>query len=298
MRKFWAGLLVSALLAVGGAATTKANPQPAAGAKATTPVLPFQAKVDFPPGFDPSQVKPVTPGNYPNVPINRPEFLPKNPQKVSPDAVWHGTNNCYPSGTAGYQQGCVNPNYVAVGSTYLHYGTNPYTGSGRVVYIVDEIAGTRASEWLVWLINLENQGWYSQNNNRPYFVYFEAGWLRSQGSGYSDYQNCGGSYLQYIEFCSTTASTSSAQWTNNNTTGHIGTGDGRISALNATCCNNNADYYVEYSVLHEFGHLWGLAHTDECASVMTYCSTVGNQYLWYSALDQQVLASIYDGHVS
>lgn len=99
--------------------------------------------------------------------------------------------------------------------------------------------------------------------------------------------------MQFVEFCEnpgTDRSYASWSW---DSAGHLTTGDARIGALEGN------DYYVQYSVYHELGHVpLGLAHTDECASVMTYCSTVGTQYLRFTGTDFYVLNVLYDAHPS
>lgn len=253
-----------------------------------------------PPGLDLSQVRGPDQRHYPSLPINSRAHLP-NPDRLREDHSPRRTaHNCYPPGTGGYQENCVNPNYQLAGDWVSHYGVDPYNGQNvaRYVYVVDEMEGTRASQWLAWYLSYLNQYWWPQQPNgiRPYFLYFSGSWLRAQHPAYANYHGCNGSLVQFMEFCPTVPGRSSASWSIRDSQGHVGTGDARIGALHATP-GGAGDPYVEYSVVHEFGHLHGLAHTDECASVMTYCWTVGNQYLFYSATDYAVLASIYDSHV-
>lgn len=40
----------------------------------------------------------------------------------------------------------------------------------------------------------------------------------------------------------------------------------------------------------------GHAHDDDCASVMTYCSTFGTRYLWYGGNQVAVYQFLYQAH--
>lgn len=256
----------------------------------------------LPPGMDISKLGKVDKQNLPNLPINDASFLPKKPVKDNPKNKQISLNGCYPPGAYGYQAICVNPNYeqTATGG-YSHYGVDPYNGAGvyRYVYIVDEVAGTRASEWLAWLINDLNTNWFPGNpsNTRPYFIYFEASWLRAQNPGYSAYHDCQGSLRQFVEVCAAAPGNIASTGFSNDAASHVGTADIHIDALTGGPVYSPADYYTSYEVLHEFGHAFGLAHDTDCESPMTYCGTIGTKYLWYTASNYAVLNSLY-GHIN
>jgi hypothetical protein len=252
---------------------------------------------------------------HPNLPINDRRFLPDPAklQKGGPQTnVAHGS--CYPSnvGTGGgYQGNCVSLGaqqccFQASGGWVSHFGVDPYNGGGtkRYVYIIDEMEGTRASQWLVWYTNHLNQTWHPQNasGKRPYFVYFTGSYLRSLHPAYASYSGCNGSFDQFMEFCLRyhPQGTSSSAWSTKDVGinggpgyGKVGTGDAFIGFWNAPV-GGPGDPYVEYGVVHEFGHLIGLAHDQDCQSVMTYCGTVGNQYLFWSPSNTNALNAIYD----
>lgn len=269
-------------------------------------VLPGQA--------DPHAVQAVTQANLPNLPINDPSQLP-DPAKLqtSTGSVHSAHGSCYPSsvGTAGgYQASCYSAGdaaccYELADGWVTHFGIDPYQGNGytRYVYIVDEMEGTRASEWLAWYANQLNSSWFYPGNptgKRPYFVYFSGSWLRQQGPAYSGYHDCLGGLVQFMEFClgGHNAPYSYSTWTttaglNGAYLGKVGSGDATINAWDAPA-GGAGDPYVEYSVIHEFGHLFGNAHDQDCQSVMTYCGTVGNQYLYPTTANWAALGSIYD----
>lgn len=267
-----------------------------------------------PSGLDPLKVGKGTP---PGLVINDPTKVPDVSKLEVNDSphVAKKNGSCYlPSDgvSRGYQDNCYSNGeavccYELAGGWVSHYGVDPYNGQGyyRYVYIIDEMEGTRASEWLQWYVATQNQQWFPGNaaNKRPYFLYYTGSYLRSLTPAYGSLHDCQGGFNQFIEFClgngAERSSYSYSSWNyvlsqpGNYNIGKVGTGDAVINAWVATA-GDWRDPYVEYSVIHEFGHLWGLAHDRDCNSVMTYCGTVGNQYLLPTQANLNALNSIYD----
>lgn len=190
-------------------------------------------------------------------------------------------NSCYPAGhEANIANDCLNPGYWVTGGNPMRWGNEPFYGTNhRYVWVVDELGG-RAREWLQYIVNQWNSIAPTASTNRPYVLYYTA---EQAGAGWA---NCDNNQNQTIEFC----------WRENGTgrssahpaaylNGILARGDGWISA-NAT----SSDQYLEYSIAHEYGHLWGaFHHNQDCDSVMTYCTLhIGVDYMWYHGDDTTV----------
>lgn len=169
--------------------------------------------------------------------------------------------------------------------SHIHWANEPYYGTNhRYVWVVDELGPSREREWLQFTINAFNS---IASANRPYFLYAtgeQLGWSGCQ-------QN-----LQQSSSCVTRGVRSDivrflVLRPHQGSPASIGVRIGN----QARFVN---DYYIEYSIAHEIGHAVGFAHDTDCASVMTYCRTVGNQYLWNGAIQAAVYVSLYDGHTN
>lgn len=302
-----------AITAVTGATTVASG---GLGAQAASPPGHRGPGLVLPSQVDPHAVKAVTQANYPNLHINDPALLPRavDTAGVAQDptrrpVTQFTANGCYSPGQAGYQaypSECVPGNFTKNGSSCcLHEGVDPYNGAGRYryVYVVDEMEGTRASQWLAYAVNWLNSTFSQEGGaplgNRPYFLYYTGSYLRGANGaaypyGYADYQNCQAGenhrgFQGFMEFCARpNQATSDATWFADGYN-RFTYGWGRIKYTDSSW-----DVMTAYSVTHEFGHLQGLAHNTDCDSTMTYCSTVGNQQLWYNGTDNYDMRYLYD----
>jgi hypothetical protein len=228
---------------------------------------------------------PVNPPGAPPLPVG---VHARNAPVGAVREVTH-VGNCYGPGQSGYQSDCVNPGFEGSrANPGVHWGNEPYYNSGkRFVWIVDELGPGRERDWLQYVVNAWNSVVDATHQNRPYLLY-------STGeSGGPVWSNCAIGARQIMEFCYAQGQVRSYSNYTFDGSGHFQVVSAHIGSL----ARAQSDVYVEYSVAHEFGHIWGgFAHNTDCASVMTYCSTVGNQLLWYSADDFAVYAANYDVH--
>lgn len=251
--------------------------------------------------------------------FNNPAVLPPLDDVGLPDGALSKTtaHNCYPSGTAGYESHCVEPGHIRTTSAYGTFGQpflqyhwtdkNPFAGQHDLnIYIVDEMPGTRAREWLQWFVSDWNTNWGGPSGRpwRPTFHYYTGEYLRSVG--YSEMSHCASNRERFVEFCTKTDVSNGAtsvsymyEYLDYNLPaqdGHAYRSDAFIGAWQ-DCCGAN-DQYVGYSVGHEFGHAAiGLAHNTDCDSIMTYCGgVIGINYLFFNVYDRVVAAQKYDAH--
>lgn len=249
----------------------------------------MNGRVDLPPGLE------------------TPEALERT-KKISDaliaDSVMHTSQGCYPNGTAGYSSGCRHPNFEQqVAGAYSHWGYWPYDGrANRDVVVVDELGNTRAREWLQWAVNRNNNEQHAYGAHRPRLVYYTGEYLQSLG--YPQFSGCQANFAQYMEFCpSGNQNNSWAAW-GVNSAGHVTVADAQIGPLHGTW-QTYQDIYTANIVVHEYGHLLGVySHDTDCASVMTYCSTFNQQYLYFTydgsgeANQRTVFNQNYDSHVN
>lgn len=219
---------------------------------------------------------PVNPPNAPPIPLGKPA------RDSVREAKSFIAENCYPVGQAGYESSCRNPGFA--GDPHTHWADEPYYSTNRrYVWVVDELGPGREREWLQFTINAFNS---VASGNRPYFLY-----ATGEQIGWS---GCQQSLRQVIAVCYQGGQRSATTSWYDPGSGHLLQSAVRIGTQ-ARFVN---DFYVEYSLAHEFGHAIGFAHDTDCASVMTYCTTADHQYLWYGTNQATVFASLYDGHAN
>jgi hypothetical protein len=225
---------------------------------------------------DGRQQRPVNPPNAPPIPVGRRPVVPPGQEKR---AI---VQNCYAPGTDGYQSDCQNPGFEG-GSAHAHWGNEPYYNTNhRYVWVVDELGPSREREWLQYTVNQFNA---VATGNRPYFLYYTGEQLGWGG--------CAQNQAQFVVVC--------YQGGQRSATNYGWNGFGHFTQTYMYIGNQARfvnDYYIEYSLAHEFGHAIGFAHDTSCSSVMTYCGTVGTQYLWYGPDQTSVYASVYDAHAN
>lgn len=225
-----------------------------------------------PPGVDPRLWKPVV--NPPNAPKVPPRHAPRRPMFRS--AIHHG---CYPPYTeAWWGEGglCREPGGLFGDTDLVHWS---HGNAYAYVYVIDALGRAEAKQWLHYTVNLLNQ-WRIYGTNRPHFVLYTASQLGRQVG------DCGAAWDRYIEVCEHDypRPVTYFDWDSAN---HIRTADVFISRA-------ASGHYLNYSVMHEVGHTVGFAHDTNCQSVMTYCGTVGNQFLTYAADQHTVYSLLYD----
>lgn len=260
---------------------------------------------------------------------NRLDKLPQTPEAARkltnesrpPDG---SEGNCYPAGHEGYHPDCINPNFTSSRINLMKYhwpdldpeNTAPADPTVVDVYVVDELEGTRASEWLQWVVNDLNTNWGGPSRPwRPTIYYMSSNAMKASRINqmygiYNVFTNCGANWDIHVEFCQRTdvprwAGSVTDYWVYTNRTGWAGRAghalmaDSKITSTNVEVVDgyNIIDPDIQYHVLHELGHsVLGLAHTDECASVMTFCRQYDGQYMSYSPTDYWVMSTLYDGH--
>ncbi len=233
--------------------------------------------------------------------VNPPGSPPPPPPRSAPidltNVRFTTHQACYPNvlpDDGRYQPSCVNPGYDANGLGWAkHWGFQPGTSAPKYVYVLDSLTQPRAHAWLDYQLNALYVSYTQNPANRPIFLRYYAdnpafGNL-TQGPCYTSVQT----HPQWIELCDNGPNRSYAVGAYyNDSSAHLIWQQARIQN------NITNDYYQNYVILHELGHTIGLAHDSDCQSVMTYCSTVGYQYLGYGANQSTVYVNQYDYHIN
>lgn len=231
--------------------------------------------------------------------VNPPDAPPPPPPtSVDLTNVKFTTNfACYPNvipDDGRYMASCVNPGYDVNGLGWAkHWGFQAGTSAPKYVYVLDSMTQPRAHAWLDYELNSLYTSYTQNPANRPLFLRYYAddpifGNL-TQGPCYTS----ASTHPQWIELCDNgpNRSYTTGAWSPS--------ADAHLLWQQARIQNNvTNDYYQEYVVLHELGHAIGFAHDTDCQSVMTYCSTVSNQYLGYGTNQSTVYVNQYDYHTN